>query len=105
MIEACIRRTDATEKHQGHKEVFLHVTAGGEDRLRRGLQARAIAIRALPVVLSESEQDQLGALVGKALAGSTRRRDEADIACRLCGWAACTPACPVDASAEQTSGS
>jgi hypothetical protein len=89
------------EKHQGRKEVCLHVTPGGEDRLRRGLEARATAIRALVEALSEGEQEQLGALVGKALAGGARRRDEADAACRLCDWEACKPLCPLDASVAE----
>src|SRR5579875_3846201 len=91
------------EKHQGHKEVFLHVTASGDDRLRRGLQARAAAIRALLDELPEDEQEQLGALIGKALARQGRRRDEADAVCRLCDWQACTPVCPVDASVVEAS--
>jgi DNA-binding MarR family transcriptional regulator len=91
------------DKHQGRKEVFLHVTSGGEDRLRRGLEARATAIRALVEALSEGEQEQLGALIGKALAGGSRRRDEADVACRLCDWEACKPVCPLDASVVEAS--
>jgi DNA-binding MarR family transcriptional regulator len=93
------------EKHQGRKEVFLHVTADGEDRLRRGLEARGTAIRVLVEALSESEQEQLGALVGKALAGGARCRAEADVACRLCDWEACGPVCPVDTSVVEASAS
>jgi DNA-binding MarR family transcriptional regulator len=93
------------EKQPGRKEVFLHVTAGGQARLRQGLEARARAIQALVEPLSAGEQTQLAALAGKVLAGGTRRRDEADVACRLCDWEACKPACPLDASVVEASAS
>jgi DNA-binding MarR family transcriptional regulator len=89
------------EKAPGRKEVALHVTASGEARLQQGLTARATAVQTLVESLSTAEQTQLAALVGKALAGGTRRRKEADIACRLCDWDACKPVCPLDASVVQ----
>jgi DNA-binding MarR family transcriptional regulator len=91
------------EKQPGRKEVSLHVTAAGEACLRQGLAARAAAIRTLVEPLSAGEQRQLGVLAGKVLAGGTRRRDEADVACRLCDWQACKPVCPVDASVAEGS--
>lgn len=86
------------ERHAGRKEVSLHVTADGEARLHLGLEARAAAVRTLLEPLSAGEQRQLGVLAGKVLAECARRRDEADVACRLCDWEACKPVCPVDAS-------
>ena len=91
------------ERQPGRKEVFLHVTAAGEARLGRGLAARATAIRALVQPLSPSEQEQLAALVGKVLTGGVRRRDEADVACRLCDWEVCKPVCPIEASIVEES--
>jgi DNA-binding MarR family transcriptional regulator len=82
----------------GRKEVALHVTRAGKARLGRGLKARAGALAALLEPLSDAEQTELTTLVAKALAGGRRRRQEADIACRLCDWAACRPDCPLDAS-------
>jgi MarR family transcriptional repressor of emrRAB len=89
------------EKQPGRKEVFLHVTANGEARLHQGLEARAATIQALVEPLSAPEQDQLATLVDKVLAGGVRRRDEADVACRLCDWEACKPVCPLDASVAE----
>ena len=86
------------ERQPGRKEVFLHVTSAGEARLDQGLEAQAAAIRRLLEPLSASEQEQLSALVGKVLAGGVRRRDQADVDCRLCDWAVCKPVCPVESS-------
>lgn len=86
------------EKSPGRKEVALHVTARGEARLQQALRARASAMQSLIESLSAAEQKQLADLIGKALAGGTRRREEADEACRLCDWDACKPTCPLDAS-------
>lgn len=91
------------EKSPGRKEVALHVTARGEARLQRALRARATAMESLIESLSAAEQKQLADLVGKSLAGGTRRREEADEACRLCDWDACKPVCPVDASVVEAS--
>jgi DNA-binding MarR family transcriptional regulator len=89
------------EKEPGRKEVALLVTVSGEARLQQGLAARATAMQALVESLSAAEQTQLATLVGKALAGGTRRREEADVACRLCDWDACKPVCPLDASVAE----
>ena len=86
------------EPRAGRREVGLHVTAAGARRLQIALRARADAVQALVAPLPPAERRQLAELTGKALRGGTRRRDEADIACRLCDWAVCAPACPVDAS-------
>ena len=91
------------EKRPGRKEVSLYVTAAGEACLRQGSAARAAAVRALLEPLSAGEQRQLGVLAGKVLAGGARRRDEADVACRLCDWQVCKPVCPVDASVAEGS--
>lgn len=91
------------ERHPRRKEVSLHVTADGEARLHQGLQARAAAVQALVEPLSAGEQERLVALIGKVLAGGTRRRDEADVACRLCDWQVCKPVCPLDASVVEGS--
>ena len=90
------------EKSPGRKVVALHVTANGDARLGEGLEARAAAMRALVKPLSADERKQLAGLVGKALAGGARRRDEADAACRLCDWDGCKPVCPVDASVPRS---
>lgn len=86
------------ERAQGRREVSLRLTVAGETRLARGLRARASALEMLLAPLSESERAQLAALSAKALAAGTRRRRDADVACRLCDWKACRPDCPLDAS-------
>ncbi|MBV8735640.1 MAG: MarR family transcriptional regulator [Solirubrobacterales bacterium] len=86
------------EKPPGRKEVALHVTASGEAQLEQGLKARSLAIGALVESLPTADQAKLAALISKALAGGSRERGEADVACRLCNWDACKPVCPVDAS-------
>jgi DNA-binding MarR family transcriptional regulator len=92
------------ERSRGRREVDLYVTPAGESRLRQGLEARETAIRALLEPLTEEEQRQLAALIVKALAGGTRRRADADIACRLCDWDVCKPGCPLDASVIEAPG-
>lgn len=92
------------EKSPGRKEVALRVTASGKARLQQGLTARASAIEGLVESLSAADQERLAALLGKALAGGSRSRDEADVACRLCDWDACKPVCPVDASVVEPIG-
>ena len=71
------------EPRAGRREVGLHVTAAGARRLQIALRARADAVQALVAPLPPAERRQLAELTGKALRGGTRRRDEADIACRL----------------------
>lgn len=92
--EGLVRR----ERLEGTRAVGLYVTGAGEARLRRGLRARRTAIEALLEPLTEGEQRHVIALIGKALRGAERRRDDADVACRLCDWGLCRPDCPVDAS-------
>lgn len=86
------------EKTAGKREVALHVTEAGNDRLADGLKARAAALESQLAPLSERERSQLIALVTKVLGAGTRARAEADVACRLCEWGLCRPDCPLDAS-------
>ncbi len=86
------------EKTSGRREVALHLTGAGRTRLRQGLRARATRLEALVAPLSPGEQAQLVELIAKSLARGSRQREQADIACRLCDWDACTPDCPLDAS-------
>ena len=88
------------EKSSGRREVALSVTHAGETRLRKGLNARLNAMQELVEPLSEAEQRQLAALVGKMLAVGDRTQDETDAACRLCDWDVCKPTCPLDASVD-----
>ena len=83
---------------QGRREVALHLTADGRDRLRCGLAARSAALASMVAPLAPAEQAQLIALIGRAMAGGRRRREQADVACCLCDWQACRPDCPLDAS-------
>jgi DNA-binding MarR family transcriptional regulator len=89
------------ERQLRRKEVSLHVTASGKARMRQGLDARAATIWALLEPLSPGEQLQLATLVDKVLAGGVRRRDEVEVACRLCDWEVCKPTCPLDASVSE----
>lgn len=88
------------EPRPGQREIGLHVTTAGTERLEMALRARADAVRALAAPLAPAERRQFAALADKALRGGTRQLDESEIACRLCDWAACTPACPVEVSAD-----
>jgi DNA-binding MarR family transcriptional regulator len=92
------------EKTPGRKETALHVTQAGARVLAQGLWARQAAIRAIIEPLAPDEQEQLTALIAKALAGGSRRRVDADIACRLCEWDVCRPICPLDASVTDDAG-
>lgn len=86
------------ERTPGRREVALHLTAAGAARLRRGLRARAAGLETLVASLSPSEQTQLVELIAKSLAQGSRQREQADVACRLCDWEACTSHCPLDES-------
>ncbi|HEX3830713.1 MAG TPA: MarR family winged helix-turn-helix transcriptional regulator [Solirubrobacteraceae bacterium] len=86
------------ERTAGRREVALRLTAAGEACLSHGLRARAASLETLVAPLSPDEQTQLVKLIAKSLAHGRRRRDQADVACRLCEWDACTPDCPVDES-------
>jgi DNA-binding MarR family transcriptional regulator len=86
------------EKAPGRREVALHLTAAGEARITQGLRARAGGLETLLAPLSSNEQTQLVQLIAKSLAHGNRRREQADVACRLCDWDACTPDCPLDLS-------
>jgi DNA-binding MarR family transcriptional regulator len=86
------------ERTPGRREVALHLTAAGEARLREGLRARAASLETLVAPLSPNEQTQLVKLIAKSLARGRRQRGQADVACRLCDWDACTPDCPLDRS-------
>ncbi len=88
----------ARERTPGRRDVPLHLTRPGHARLRRGLTARAATLETLLSPLSPPEREQLIELLSKSLARGRRRREEADVACRLCDWDACRPDCPLDAS-------
>lgn len=88
----------ARERTPGRREVPLRLTRPGHARLRQGLRARAATLETLLSSLSPPEREQLVRLLSKSLAQGRRRREQADVACRLCDWEACTPDCPLDAS-------
>lgn len=80
----------------GRREVALAATALGKRVVTRGTDARARVIEAQLSGLCPADREAFMALAARALAGQTRTRDEADEACRLCDWRACTPDCPME---------
>jgi hypothetical protein len=63
------------------------------------LAARRNAIDSLLSGLSPPEQDNLAALVSKALASAVVDRAHGEVMCRLCDVQACPdPRCPIEAS-------
>ena len=86
----------ARERSAGQREVALTVTAQGEEAVALGTLARSQAIDAQLAGLAPADRDTFMTLAARALASTSRSRDQGDEACRLCDWRACTPDCPMD---------
>lgn len=82
----------------GRREVELCATSAGARRLERAQHARAASLVDLLQALTPAEREQLIGLADTVLRAGSRARREADVVCRRCDWAACTPDCPVEAS-------
>lgn len=82
----------------GRREVELSVTATGTQRLKQADEARSASLTDLLQALTTPEREQLTALADTVLRAGSRLQREADVVCRRCDWAACTPGCPVEAS-------
>lgn len=78
--------------------VPIHVTAEGQAALARWQQARDTAVAQLFTGLSASRRQAVVRSLADVLLADSRRRSEADAACRTCSWAVCGSDCPVDRS-------
>ena len=98
-----LEREGAVQRRAGQdgRSVAVHLTAQGRRQVRTILDRRRSVMRTALELLTPAEQDQLGHLVEKLLAGMTRDREHADHICRLCDEAACPiAACPVECAVQ-----
>lgn len=79
------------------RSIQLSLLPSGQQMLAQWNQAREDASRQALNGLSEEQQAELIALLGQGLRETERLRVEADTACRLCDWPACSN-CPVSES-------
>jgi DNA-binding MarR family transcriptional regulator len=82
----------------GRREVELSATAAGAQRLELAEDARGPSLAGLMEALTSAEREHLTDLAATVLRAGSRVPREADVVCRRCDWAACTPDCPVEAS-------
>jgi DNA-binding MarR family transcriptional regulator len=78
------------------RSLALHLTADGGALRQQLLKGRLAALRPLLQPLSEAEQDMLGALLAKLLAGLPTSDADRCHLCRLCDDSVCTD-CPIPA--------
>ena len=78
--------------------VPLHATARGKAALDRWHDARDRTVADLLAGLPEPRRQVVVDSLATALLAGSRRRREADTACRSCSWTACGDDCPVDRS-------
>lgn len=100
----CVRLVDRlvadglVERRPGRdrRAIALHLTAAGQQLRERLLVGRLAAIRPLLQPLTAAEQDQLGGLLHKLLAGLPTSDLERCNLCRLCDDRVCSN-CPIPA--------
>ncbi len=100
----CVRLVDRLEggrlvtrgEGEDRRARSLRLTAAGEREAKAVLRLRQAALRRALATLTSREQQTLGRLVGKLLAGFVHDEAEALSVCRLCDYGSCPDSvCPV----------
>jgi DNA-binding MarR family transcriptional regulator len=98
LVDRLVDRGLLNRGRSSGRGVPLHVTAAGDDLLRRWAQSRDRIVDDLLAGLPERPATTLIAAMADALQTEQRVRAQADATCRTCTWPACGVDCPVDRS-------